>query len=116
MTIVVLLTNILSRGSINQTGEKMKIVVLSMVMVFMLASIAGADVFVTSDGTGTYVGGLPSFYPGGTYTGGTPTVTTDGFYIDGTSKKKYQARKWQKIRDSRSFKLSSSLKTYSKLK
>lgn len=92
----------------------MKIVVLSIVAVFMFASIAGAGVFVTSDGTGTYVGGLPGFYPGGTYKNGTPTVTADGFYVDGTSKKKYRTKKWQKIRDLKSFQLSSSLKTHSK--
>jgi len=114
MAINVILTIQVIRGRISKLGEKMKIVALSIVAVYLFASIASADVFVTSDGTGTYVGGLPGFYPGGTNTNGTPTITTDGFYFDGTSKKKHGAKKWQKILALKSYKLLSSQKTYSK--
>jgi len=91
-----------------------RIIMLSMMAALMLTPIALADVFVTSDGTGTYVGGLPSFYPNGSYVSGTPTITIDGFYVDGTPKKKYKHKKWQQLRATQIFKLSSSQKTNSK--
>jgi len=90
-----------------------KAVILSTVALLMFVSIGSADVFITSDGTGTYVGGLPGFAPGGAYISGTPTITKDGLYVDGMSQKKYSHKKWQKLRNSQIFKLSSSLKTQS---
>ena len=92
----------------------MRVIMLSVIPVLMLASIALADVYITSDGTGTYVGGLPGFTPNGAYIGSTPTITTDGFYVDGTPKKKYRYKKWQQFKATPLFKLSSSLKTNSK--
>jgi len=80
----------------------------------MCVSTALADVFVTSDGTGTYVGGLSNITANGAYIGNTPTISADGFYVDGTPKKKYRYKKWQKLKTSSLFKLSSSLKTNSK--
>ena len=114
MTLVVVLTSKSSYSSMNQLGEKVKIAILSIIAVLMFVPIALADVFVTSDGTGTYVGGLPGLTPNGAYIGGTPTITIDGFYVDGTPKKKYRPKKWQQFKATPSFKLSSSLKTNSK--
>ena len=89
----------------------MKVIVLLTIAVLMFASTALADVFVTSDGSGTYVGGLSILTPNGAYIGSTPTITTDGFYVDGTPKKQYKHKKWQQFKASPLFKLSSSLKT-----
>ena len=92
----------------------MKVVILSMMAVLMFVTMALADVFVTSDGTGTYVGGLMSSNPNGVYIGGTPTVTTNGFYVDGTSKKQFRNKKWQQFKVARAFKSTIPLKTLSK--
>ena len=91
----------------------MKVFYLSMIAVLMLAPTALAETFITSDGTGTYVGGLAVFNPNGAYVSNTPAITVDGYYVDGTPKKKYRQKKWTKLRE-HSFKLSSSLKTHSK--
>lgn len=92
----------------------MKVAILLVMAVLMVAPMALAEVFVTSDGTGTYVGGLKSSNPNGVYIGGTPTLSANGFYVDGTSKKKYRNQKWQRFKTAHVFKLTSSLKTHSK--
>ena len=92
----------------------MKAVILSMMAVLMFAPMVLADVFVTSDGTGTYVGGLMSSNPNGVYISGTPTVTTNGFYVDGTSKKQFRNKKWQQFKVARAFKPAIPFKTLSK--
>ena len=94
--------------------KKVKVILLLIAAALMVTSTALADVFVTSDGTGTYVGGLSILTPNGAHIGGTPTITADGFYVDGTPKKRYQHKKWQQLKKSQSFKLLSSLKTYTK--
>jgi len=91
-----------------------KLAILLIIAVLMYPSTVLAEVFVTSDGTGTYVGGLPGLTPNGVYIGGTPTITIDGFYVDGTPKKKYRHKRWQQFKATPLFKLSSSLKTNSK--
>jgi len=92
----------------------MKTAALLVITILMFSPVALADVFITSDGTGTYVGGLLNLTPNGAYVDGTPTITIDGFYVDGTSKKKYRPKKWQQFKAAPLFKLSSSLKTNSK--
>jgi len=92
----------------------MKTVALLVITILMFSSVALADVFITSDGTGTYVGGLQGFTPNGAYIGSTPTITADGFYVDGIPKKKYMNKKWLKFKTTPVFKLSSSLETNSK--
>jgi len=92
----------------------MKTVALLVITILMFSSVALADVFITSDGTGTYVGGLKELTPNGAYVGSTPTITTDGFYVDGVPKKKYRRKKWQQFKATPLFKLSSSSKTNSK--
>jgi len=91
-----------------------KVTVLFIIAALMCASTAHAEVFVTSDGSGTYVGGLSNLTANGAYIGSTPTVTADGFYVDGIPKKKYRHKKWQKLKTSSLFKISSSVKTKSK--
>jgi len=73
-----------------------------------------ADTYISSDGTGTYIGGLTHHNPNGAYVRAAPSVTKDGYYVDGTPKKKYRQKKWQQLKTSQSFKLLSSLKTHSK--
>ena len=64
-------------------------------MVFMITPLVYSDVFITQDGTGTYVGGLPNLSANGAYVGKTPTLTKDGFYVDGTPNKKYAYKKFK---------------------
>ena len=92
----------------------MKLILLPVTAFLMFTSIASADVFISSDGTGTYVGGLPGFASNGAYLSGTPTVTKDGYYTDGTAKKKYRHKKWQHLRSAGFIKRLSSLKSHSK--
>jgi hypothetical protein len=92
----------------------MKAVILVGIALLMFVPIALADIYITSDGTGTYVGGLPNLIPNGAYINSVPTITKDGYYVDGTRKSKYEHRKWNEIKSADSFKLLSSLKTHSK--
>jgi len=74
----------------------------------MFVSAASADVFVTSDGTGTYVGGLISLNSEGGYIEGTPAIAPDGSYVDGTPKKEFKSKKWQSLKKDQTLTLASS--------
>jgi len=74
-----------------------KLIVFNAVVLIalLITPLAFSDVFISRDGTGTYVGGLPNLMPNGTYVGGTPTLTPDGIYVDGTPKKSIAFKKWK---------------------
>jgi len=91
-----------------------KVAVLLITAVLMCPSTSIAEVFVTSDGSGTYVGGLMVSTPNGAYIGNTPTMSANGFYVDGIPKKKYRQKKWLQFKTNPQFKLSASVKAKSK--
>ncbi len=78
--------------------DKFRLSIITVSAVLVITPLAFADAFLSPDGTGTYVGGLPKLAPHGTYVGGTPTITPYGFYVDGIPKKKNALKKWQQKR------------------
>jgi len=75
--------------------KKVIVLIVFALVALMFTPLAFSDVFIATDGTGTYIGGLPNLAPNGAYVGGTPTLTPDGIYVDGIPKKKNIFKNWK---------------------
>ena len=73
--------------------KKLIVLTICFLAALMFAKNAFSEVYLSPDGTGTYVGGLPDLMPNGAYVGGTPAVTSNDVYVDGKTIKKNTYKK-----------------------